>query len=157
MAEVEAEAFGDLDRPDLYFQFYPDMYGSRRGSMVPFAFRLLLAELPQYLSKHHDALDRLYALLAIVRKVGTMSSMPTICRAFYTSLLLRIGRNGFIFKKLYNFIVSQIIANLERGRGEDGTAINLGDNERGLSLELWRSREVRIIYSLVSLRDVNPC
>ena len=32
-------------------------------------FRLLLAELPQYLSKHHDALDRLYALLAIVRKV----------------------------------------------------------------------------------------
>ena len=39
VAEVEAEAFGDLDRPDLYFQFYPDMYGSRRGSMVPFAFR----------------------------------------------------------------------------------------------------------------------
>ena len=71
VAEVEAEAFGgDLDRPDLYFQFYPDMYGGRRGSMAPFAFRLLLAELPQYLSKHHDALDRLYALLAIVRKVG---------------------------------------------------------------------------------------
>ena len=36
------------------------------------ASRLLLAELPQYLSKHHDALDRLYALLAIVRKVGSM-------------------------------------------------------------------------------------
>ena len=35
-------------------------------------FRLLLAELPQYLSKHHDALDRLYALLAIVRKVRDM-------------------------------------------------------------------------------------
>ena len=75
VAEVEAEAFGDLDRPDLYFQFYPDMYGSRRGSMAPFAFRLLLAELPQYLSKHHDALDRLYALLAIVRKVGATSCM----------------------------------------------------------------------------------
>ena len=36
------------------------------------SFRLLLAELPQYLSKHHDALDRLYALLAIVRKVRDM-------------------------------------------------------------------------------------
>ena len=78
MAEVEAEAFGDLDRPDLYFQFYPDMYGGRRGSMVPFAFRLLLAELPQYLSKHHDALDRLYALLAIVRKVGAIISKLTV-------------------------------------------------------------------------------
>ena len=39
VAEVEAEAFGDLDRPDLYFQFYPDMYGGRRGAMAPFAFR----------------------------------------------------------------------------------------------------------------------
>ena len=36
---MEVEAFGDLDRPDLYFQFYPDMYGGRRGAMAPFAFR----------------------------------------------------------------------------------------------------------------------
>ena len=41
-------------------------------SFVNGPFRLLLAELPQYLSKHHDALDRLYALLAIVRKVRDM-------------------------------------------------------------------------------------
>ena len=38
-AEVEAEAFGDLDRPDLYFEYYPEVYQERRGSMVPFQFR----------------------------------------------------------------------------------------------------------------------
>jgi len=44
------------------------------GSMVPFAFRLLLAELPQYLTKHQEALNRLHVLLATVRKVRTHSS-----------------------------------------------------------------------------------
>ena len=69
LAEVESEPFGDLDRPDLYFQFYPELYGGRMGCLVPFAFRLLLAELPQYLTKHQEALNRLHTLLATVRKV----------------------------------------------------------------------------------------
>ncbi len=77
VAEVEAEAFGDLDRPDLYYQFYPNKYGTRQGSMVPFAFRLLIAEMPLYLSKHHEALDRLYTLLSIVRKVQAGKSAHT--------------------------------------------------------------------------------
>jgi hypothetical protein len=38
-AEVEAEPFGDLDRPDLYYDYYPAVYHERRGSMVPFQFR----------------------------------------------------------------------------------------------------------------------
>jgi hypothetical protein len=70
LAEVESEPFGDLDRPDLYFQFYPELYGGRVGSMVPFAFRLLLAELPQYLAKYQETQNRLHALLATVRKVS---------------------------------------------------------------------------------------
>ncbi|KAF4526745.1 hypothetical protein B566_EDAN015092 [Ephemera danica] len=69
LAEVEAEPFGDLDRPDLYFQYYPDMHGSRQGTMVPFSFRLLLAELPQYLNKGREAMTRLHVMLAVVRKI----------------------------------------------------------------------------------------
>jgi len=74
VAEVEAEPFGDLDRPDLYFQYYPEMYPGRAGSMVPFAFRVLLAELPQHLGKQHETLDRLYTLLAKVRDVLACAS-----------------------------------------------------------------------------------
>ncbi len=74
VAELEAEPFGDLDRPDLYFQFYPEMHPNRRGSMVPFAFRIVVAELPQYLGKMHESLDRLYALLKTTRKVRAFAA-----------------------------------------------------------------------------------
>ncbi|GLH04157.1 Uncharacterized protein GBIM_09929 [Gryllus bimaculatus] len=69
LAEVESEPFGNLDQPDLYFQFYPELYGGRMGSMVPFSFRLLLAELPQYSTKYQDAFNRLHELLATIRKI----------------------------------------------------------------------------------------
>jgi hypothetical protein len=87
LAEVESEPFGDLDHPDLYFQFYPELYGGRMGSMVPFSFRLLLAELPQYLTKHQEALSRLHVLLATVRKVRTPSHS--------SACLVTIRINGF--------------------------------------------------------------
>ncbi|KAK3877262.1 hypothetical protein Pcinc_018017 [Petrolisthes cinctipes] len=74
LAEVECQYFGDLDAPDLYFEFYPELYGGRKGSMVPFGFRLLVAELPQHLGKHTQALDRITALLRtcdqIIKNLG---------------------------------------------------------------------------------------
>uniref|UniRef100_A0A6A7G391 Trafficking protein particle complex subunit 12-like n=1 Tax=Hirondellea gigas TaxID=1518452 RepID=A0A6A7G391_9CRUS len=69
LAEVECEQFGQLDAPDLYFEFYPELYGGRRGSMVPFSFRLLVAELPHYLGKHSTSLDRLNSLLHTCHKI----------------------------------------------------------------------------------------
>ncbi|XP_050734489.1 trafficking protein particle complex subunit 12-like isoform X2 [Eriocheir sinensis] len=69
LAEVECQYFNDLDAPDLYFEFYPELYGGRKGSMVPFSFRLLVAELPQHLGKHTQALDRLNALLRTCNKI----------------------------------------------------------------------------------------
>uniref|UniRef100_A0A8C5BYV2 Trafficking protein particle complex subunit 12 n=1 Tax=Gadus morhua TaxID=8049 RepID=A0A8C5BYV2_GADMO len=61
-AEMEMEPFGNLDQPDLYYEYYPTVYPGRRGSMVPFSMRLLHAELPQYLAKPQDALDHLHSL-----------------------------------------------------------------------------------------------
>lgn len=31
MAEAESEPFGDLNKPDLYYEFYPEVYGNRKG------------------------------------------------------------------------------------------------------------------------------
>jgi len=30
-AEVELEAFGSFDQPDLFYEFYPDTYPGRKG------------------------------------------------------------------------------------------------------------------------------
>lgn len=64
-AELEFEPFGNLDQPDLYYEYYPNVYPGRRGSMVPFSMRLLHAELPQYLAKPQEALDRLHNLRTV--------------------------------------------------------------------------------------------
>ena len=69
--EAELSAFEDLDQPDLYFEFYPtgDFPAHARGSMVPFALRLLWAELPCHSGKPAETLDRLYQLLAVVDRM----------------------------------------------------------------------------------------
>jgi len=68
--ETEAAAFGSLENNvDLYYDYYPEQYGTRQGSMVPFGFRVLLAELPLHVGKPLDAMDRLYSLLASVEKI----------------------------------------------------------------------------------------
>lgn len=69
IAEEEARAFGDLDKPDMYFTFYPELYGTRHGSMASFSFRLLIAELPAYCGKAKSALNNLFKLLATIDKI----------------------------------------------------------------------------------------
>lgn len=36
MAESEIRAFQNLDTPDLYFEFYPQLYPCRRGNSIEF-------------------------------------------------------------------------------------------------------------------------
>lgn len=67
--ENESKAFGNLDKPDMYFIYYPELYGTKPGSMASFSFRLLLAEIPNYLGKSKQTIDNLYQILAIVKKI----------------------------------------------------------------------------------------
>ncbi|XP_058829269.1 trafficking protein particle complex subunit 12 [Topomyia yanbarensis] len=70
IARVEAEPFESLNKPDMFYEFYhPDMHADKKGSMAPFSFRLLLAELPIYLGVPRLALDRLMELLAVTSQI----------------------------------------------------------------------------------------
>ncbi|XP_038656247.1 trafficking protein particle complex subunit 12 [Scyliorhinus canicula] len=110
-AEVEFEPFGSLDQPDLYYEYYPHVYPGRRGSMVPFSMRVLHAELPQYLGKPQESLDRLHAMKITCLKV---------------------------------------IDYLENGLAEDGSMINVSSENRQASMQLWRSRLGRVMYSMAN-------
>ncbi|KAK5857118.1 hypothetical protein PBY51_010384 [Eleginops maclovinus] len=80
-AEMEFEPFGNLDQPDLFYEYYPTVYPGRRGSMVPFSMRLLHAELPQYLAKPQEALDRLH-------------NLKTVCLAILENLEKGLAEDG---------------------------------------------------------------
>ncbi|KAG7465739.1 hypothetical protein MATL_G00156790 [Megalops atlanticus] len=110
-AELEMEPFGNLDQPDLYYEYYPTVYPGRRGSMVPFSMRVLHAELPQYLGKPQESLDRLH-------------SMKIVCQ--------------------------MILDNLDQGLAEDGSMINITQENRQASIQLWRSRLCRVMYSMAN-------
>lgn len=119
-AEVESAAFSDLDKPDIYYEFYPDTYPGKKGSMASFSFRILLAGLPQHQGNYHGALDRLYALLTVIRKIienlnkglaedGSMMELPEThrkasiklwqnreCRTMYSILNCMIAQKDYI-------------------------------------------------------------
>ncbi|XP_058538401.1 trafficking protein particle complex subunit 12 isoform X2 [Neofelis nebulosa] len=73
-AEMEFEPFGTLDQPDLYYEYYPQVYPGRRGSMVPFSMRILHAELQQYLGNPQESLDRLHRVKAVCSKIGDIKT-----------------------------------------------------------------------------------
>eukprot|EP00795_Rhopilema_esculentum_P007846 gene7846-13724_t len=108
-AEAELNAFGDFDNPDLYYQYYPSIYMGLKGSMVPFSLRIIRAELPQHNGRPQESLDRIYRLLASVRK---------------------------------------ILKNLKNGLSEEDEKIDLAEDILRDTIELWRRREIRVLYSL---------
>ncbi|KAL3288450.1 hypothetical protein HHI36_002895 [Cryptolaemus montrouzieri] len=69
VAQAEAETFGQLDKPDVFYQFYPEMYGDRPGSIASFSFRLLLAELPMHCGNSKDSLTKLFNVWSIVKQI----------------------------------------------------------------------------------------
>lgn len=71
LAERELASFQTLDAPNVYFEYVPEMYPNRTGSIIPFSLRLLHAELPFYLSRPEEALNRLYYLLDVINRIKT--------------------------------------------------------------------------------------
>ena len=70
LAVNEVTAFGDLDSPDFYYDYYPELRSqNKHGTMVPFSFRLLAAELPVYHNRVNEAHMKLSRLLSAVRKI----------------------------------------------------------------------------------------
>lgn len=69
LAESELQAFHNLDTPDLYYEYYPGVYPGKKGCMVPFGMRILHAELPHFLGRSHETLDRLYYILAVIQRI----------------------------------------------------------------------------------------
>jgi tetratricopeptide (TPR) repeat protein len=68
-ADIELEAFGNLDAAVLYYDFHPDLYPGKEGTMVPFCFRILAAMLPQYLDRSKEALDKLFYVHSVCLQV----------------------------------------------------------------------------------------
>lgn len=70
-AKKEAEAFGQLNNQDIFYDFTePQEFKSKKGSLASFSFRLLLAaELPIKLGQPKEALHNLTSMLSITRKI----------------------------------------------------------------------------------------
>ena len=66
-AEAEAAGLWECERPDMFYQFYPEVFAGRRGSLAPWSLRLLLAELPMYNNKKVVTINRLLRLQRSIR------------------------------------------------------------------------------------------
>jgi len=90
IAEAEAQYFGDLEKPDVFLQYYPELYGGRTGSLAPWRLRLLLAQIPGFCGKSSESVNRLFHLLQCV---GTILKNINIGLAPDGSVLLQSDQN----------------------------------------------------------------
>lgn len=106
-ADLELRQFENFDRAEFFYESHSDVYPSRQGSMVPFGFRLLVAELPQFLSRSDESLTMLCKLLDTVNSVidknnsfSSDQSILTFCISFLDNIIYFIR---LLFQKLKMF------------------------------------------------------
>ncbi|XP_013099869.1 trafficking protein particle complex subunit 12 isoform X2 [Stomoxys calcitrans] len=170
LLQKEAEPFDRLNRPDVFFEFYPEMYAGKTGSIACFSFRLLLAEMPIYLGNPQLALDRLSELYVIANdiKLYFASKQSKEAQEFWKKRELRVLHaivNCAIILKKYN-----LIDDILRTMIADGT--DLDKEERRALFSAWgriylqigdifgaeqkfaEARRLRKIYSQPDIRDL---
>ena len=68
-ADCEMKQFEDFNKAEFFYECQADSYPNRRGCMIPFGFRMLNAELPQYLGRSEESISHLYKLLHVVQGI----------------------------------------------------------------------------------------
>lgn len=68
-ADFELRKFDNFQRPEFFYESHQESYPNRKGSMIPFGFRMLAAELPQYLSRSDESISMICHLLTTVNSI----------------------------------------------------------------------------------------
>ena len=96
-ADVEMAMFGNLDNCDLYYEFYHKEHPLKKGSIIPWSFRLLWSILPLHCPSSgglYGALDRMYGLVyhldqALLAGLPYLQEQQVI--KYKTSLLIQVA------------------------------------------------------------------
>ncbi|XP_037938493.1 trafficking protein particle complex subunit 12 [Teleopsis dalmanni] len=170
LLQAEAEPFDQLNRPDVYYEFYPEMHNGKTGSIACFSFRLLLAELPIYLGNPQQAMDRLSELFVITNDISKYYKHTDneVAAEFWNKREIRVLHsfiNCAIIMKKYN-LIDDIIRDMILDRPE------LAKEERRALFSAWgriylqigdifgaeqkfaEARRLREINSAPDLRDL---
>lgn len=133
LVNSEAEAFQQLSRSDVYYDFYPEMYNGRKGSMASFSFRLLLAELPLYTAgQERTALD-------------SLSNIGAVCKQIMDHLSLKEDTVGALFWKRRYARSLQSMVNCALAMKNYGLVHSL---MRQLEeLQIWSNQELHDLHS----------
>jgi len=68
-AYQELKALSHLDRPELFYEYYPETFPGRKGSMIPFSVRVISASLPHLLGNTSESLNELAHLQVHLRGI----------------------------------------------------------------------------------------
>ena len=168
VAEVELEAFGNLDSAKFYYEFYPDLYPEKQGSMVPFCFRILHALLPQHAGRPKETLDKLFYVHSVCLQVLNALSKgdPRAVRSNHTveecqkgiklwekrllQVLYCIG-NTFVMLKEYNLAIT-IFKQIAKKDSENSRALFSGIGR--ISLQSGDIQSAQFYFKCVEDIDV---
>ena len=130
-AQTEFESLGDLDRPIYSCETHGELYQGRSGSFVPFALRVLHAELAARMKQHTLAMDRFHALLshceAALGEVGEAGNAAASWRRREEQVVAMMVTSAVALHdaRTATSVLSQLLARRERDGVQEGRALCL--------------------------------